>query len=480
MPNLENNGGSSTRATEMVCQFLNEPSEHCIANHCFCSLKCLLVFKIDDQERTRMFLKDIKPRPKPPKRHMSPSERPPKSEEMPIHRSLSRNKTLPPSEYPYPYVRVHYQRCLLRRTSVERRWNEDEPEFERLLTALPPMHCAAATGNVERLDELLQHGDSPSTNWQALDSLYRHDRTGWDFSGAPPIHFAAYYGHSQAVLFLLSNGADIDGLDAAGTTALHAAAWTGNSKLFQTLLRRGADSSIRDYDGWSVAVYAMLQGHECISRLIFENCDGDTATLLKANALRHAAKLGNIDTALAMASEHQALGEMDQAETMLFTEALMGAAEGGHDNLVRQLLDLGADASVKDDSGSTALHWAAWGGHAVIENQMYDERDKVQSRCDGGDGDAPSLSRWTSECHESVIQLLLDAGADVNAQNSLGSTPLHWVSGAGCAPIVQCLLDHGADVNTVDKQGRTATHRAVKTGDSGLVTLLQPRGQSLS
>jgi hypothetical protein len=157
------------------------------------------------------------------------------------------------------------------------------------------------------------------------------------FTATPPIHFAAYYGHHQAVLFHLRYGADIDANDTAGTTGLHPAAWTGNEKRFQLLLKKGADSSIHDYNGWSVTIYAMSQGHDSISRLLLENSDRGEETLVKIYTLRHVAKLGNMDTGLGMLLGDQAAEEDGGTREMLFAKELMGAAEGGHEELARRL-----------------------------------------------------------------------------------------------------------------------------------------------
>ncbi|KAI9786687.1 MAG: hypothetical protein M1839_006238 [Geoglossum umbratile] len=435
-------------------------------------LKCHLTFKVEDQERTRRFWKDLKTRPKRPKPPdsdgPSSTSKPAKSRDTPGEKPLRRTGTLDPDEYDHPYLRVHYQRDVPSRAAAEQPWEKSDPEFEGFLAALPPMHSAAATGSVEKLDELLESGGDSDMGWEATDSLYRHDRTGWDFAGAPPIHFAAYYGHNQAVLFLLSCGADIEGKDAAGTTALHAAAWTGNEKLFKLLLKKGADRTTCDYDGWSVAIYAMNQGHDNISRLLLEGGGGDIETLVKTYTLRHAAKLGNMDAVLGMLLEDQAAGGDSEARDMLFGEALIGAAEGGHDELTRRLLDAGADATAQDNSGSTALHWAAWGGHTEIENLRYDEKGEAGD----GEDDTPPPPRPTSHGHESVIQMLLDRGADINAQNSQGCTPLHWVAGAGSAPMIQCFMDNGALADIMDNCGRTAVDRAVETKDEDVIRQL--------
>lgn len=397
-----------------------------------------------------------------------------KSKGIPMKRFPTRSQTLLPDKYVHPYRRVHYQRDVPRRTSAEQPWHNTDPEFKDFLAALPSVHRAAATGNVRKLDEALQDIDNDSMNWKVPShSLYRRDRTGWDFTGAPPIHLATYYGHGEAVLYLLRYGANIDAKDAAGTTALHAAAWTGNEDLFQLLLKKGANISILDHDGWSVAIYAMDQGHDNISRLFLENSDGDEGILVKKYKLRHAAKSGNSNTVLSMLLEDQATHGCGETEELFLAEALFGAVEGGHELLVQNLLGKGANHTATDNTGSTALHWAAWGGHTEIGNLMYDEKDGVDNS-HGQVEDLASRMRLTSHYHESVMCMLIKKGADINAQNSQGCTPLHWVSGAGSVPMVKFLLDEGANINIADNSGRTAIDRARETGDERLIKLLQP------
>lgn len=389
-----------------------------------------------------------------------------------MKRFPTRSQTLLPEKYAHPYRRVHYQRDVPRRASAEQPWHSSDPEFADFLAALPPVHRAAATGNVMKLDEVLQDVENDSMNWKVPShSRYRRDRTGWDFTGAPPIHLAAYYGHGAAVLYLLSCGANIDAEDAAVTTALHAAAWTGNEDLFQLLLKKGASISILDHDGWSVDIYAMRQGHNNISGLFLENSDGNEEILVKTYKLRQAAKSRNSNMVFGMLLEDQAT-QCDATWELFLAEALFGAAEGGHELLIQILLEKGASHSATDNTGSTALHWAAWGGHTEIGNLMYDEKDEVDTS-DGPVEDLASRMRLTSPCHEAVMCMLLEKGANINAQNSQGSTPLHWVSGAGSVPMVKFLLDAGANINIVDNSGRTAVDRARETGDERLIKLLQ-------
>ncbi len=74
-----------------------------------------------------------------------------------------------------------------------------------------------------------------------------------------------------------------------------------------------------------------------------------------------------------------------------------------------------------------------------------------------------------------AMRLLLDRGADVNAQNAFGSTALMW--SVSDAAKVRLLLDHGAQVNTPAKSGRTALIIAAFTNPSAeVVRLLLAKG----
>ena len=61
----------------------------------------------------------------------------------------------------------------------------------------------------------------------------------------------------------------------------------------------------------------------------------------------------------------------------------------------------------------------------------------------------------TDEGHKEVVELLITAGADVNAKEKYEKTPLHHASKAGYYEIVELLIAAGADVNVKNIAGKT-------------------------
>ncbi len=92
-----------------------------------------------------------------------------------------------------------------------------------------------------------------------------------------------------------------------------------------------------------------------------------------------------------------------------------------------------------------------------------------------------ALSVATMSHNTECLSLLLDAGADINVQNSVGGTPLFSACVVDNLPAVQLLLQHHANVNLIAKssptrQGKTALDIALLRGDKKLINLLRKAG----
>lgn len=74
------------------------------------------------------------------------------------------------------------------------------------------------------------------------------------------------------------------------------------------------------------------------------------------------------------------------------------------------------------------------------------------------------LFEAASEGAADVVGELLGQGADVNAVNAYGSTPLHLAASGGSAELIAALVAAGADVNAKDRKDRTPLERAEEQG----------------
>ncbi len=123
--------------------------------------------------------------------------------------------------------------------------------------------------------------------------------------------------------------------------------------------------------------------------------------------------------------------------------ALHFAAAGYRVEIAKMLLAAGADPnSAKNHRRSRPLHYASDGS---LDNPFWDAKRQV-----------------------GMIRLLLEAGADIHAQDKNGATPLHRAVRTRCASAVEFLLDAGADATIQNKPGSTPFHLAVQnTGRGG-------------
>lgn len=163
--------------------------------------------------------------------------------------------------------------------------------------------------------------------------------------------------------------------------------------------------------------------------------------------------------------------EAPSADEPIDAQAFRLAAHDGKIDEVRQAIESGIDVHQADPQlALTALHMAAYNGHSEIVRLLLDQDVEVDPR--DHEGKTPLIHACTGPFPETV-QVLIDAGADVNARESTEAfTPLMMGAGLGNLEVVKVLLEHDADKTLTDDDGETALDHARNSGHAEIVALL--------
>ena len=152
--------------------------------------------------------------------------------------------------------------------------------------------------------------------------------------------------------------------------------------------------------------------------------------------------------------------------------------------IVSFMLKNAADVDVKNESGETGLIYAtAWGEYRKVRSFV---RSGANINAQDEDGRTPlhvALNHYFPE--ERTILLFIKKGAEINIQDKGGNTPLH------CAvrgywwrkvrlEITEMLIKNGADVNAKNRRGQTPLDLAISVGDLKIGELLIQNGADVS
>jgi ankyrin repeat protein len=131
----------------------------------------------------------------------------------------------------------------------------------------------------------------------------------------------------------------------------------------------------------------------------------------------------------------------------------------------------------KDTDGRRPLHWACEGVHFEVLKFLVEKGADVNAQ--DKDGIAP-LHTLTSRGHAEGIALLIANKAKVNIKNASGETPLHYAAQSGRFAIVQQLIDHGAVATSISHSGYTPLLEAINANSLEITELLIAKGADIN
>ncbi|XP_074599788.1 death-associated protein kinase 1-like isoform X2 [Brevipalpus obovatus] len=135
------------------------------------------------------------------------------------------------------------------------------------------------------------------------------------------------------------------------------------------------------------------------------------------------------------------------------------AARQGHSQIIRYLYEKGVDVDLKNKAEETAVHVAARYGHAEAIEQLCKCGANI-SVVDGHGETALHIAVWHG--FPRIVHVLGEVGVEGNVKNKEDETALHCAAARGHVESVRCLLEIGVDLNELDKNGCTALHLALR------------------
>jgi ankyrin repeat protein len=217
-----------------------------------------------------------------------------------------------------------------------------------------------------------------------------------------------------------------------------------------------------------LAVNCVFVAFSC---LIFTGC----GTTVDSNTVStESSLLDEIRNAIETKQDLNARTSWDNKYTLLHVAAL-----SGFEKATELLVQNSVNVNSKDFIGATPLHRAVQNGMVMTASILIrngadiEAREKTRS--------TPLVFAVLSERNtDSVVKLLLDAGAHVNVVDDSNFTPLHWAAFTGHAGAAELLLKAGADVNAMDLVGDSALHTAAQRGKWKVVEVLLKYGAKVN
>ena len=266
---------------------------------------------------------------------------------------------------------------------------------------------------------------------------------------------------------LIDAGADLQITDEEGCSPLHSACESGALDVVKMLVEAGAEVRATNDEGDTSFSRAAAHGHTDTVRYLLGLPDVDV-NHGNFNALQCAAINEYPDVVQVLIDAGADIDIKDDFDgcSLLHYTCASGSLEG-----VKMLVRAGAEVRATNDEGEMCLVLAARNGH--IETVRYlvclPEVDVNYRQTDN----YTALHCAVDEKPRTdVVQVLIDAGADIDAKNNEGCSPLHTVCASGALDVVKMLVEAGAGVRATNGRGETCLVLAARCGHTETVRYL--------
>ena len=285
-----------------------------------------------------------------------------------------------------------------------------------------------------------------------------------------PLHAAAYGGYS--VDLLIQNGADVHLADNRGWLPLHLAVlthrlmWTFDGRVVEILLQNGSDITAVDKKGRSLLhLAAKMERIELSESVIPHGCDVNARDFSGETVLGELNKHPCYNTGGFLQIYLDSGGDLLAVDLHGGTVLHFAAAHACEPTLLDYLLQQGLNIETRDKNGETPLPRAAASGNATMTELLVARGADVSAV--NHRGQTPFLLSCTASSNDNpegrgTIEVLLEHESDVRVSDKNGNTALHL---AIFRPLrlLKLIMQNGANVNAVNVHGCTPLHRAAHT-----------------
>ena len=321
---------------------------------------------------------------------------------------------------------------------------------------------AAAQGHVEVARSLIRAGAELEARSKVRPMLMYVDATNGgafdqgvteNLGGYSALLFAARQGDVEITRLLLNAGADIDGLAGNGTSPLVVAAHSGHTALAIELLNQGADANSMGA-GYTALHAAILRGDLDTVEALLDHGADPNQRLLKATPVQRASEDWVLKTPFVGATPYWMAASFREADIM------RALADGGADPLQtsQELWSRPRARADRDSYTPQVVGGFESAVQAAVKGDSTRQRFYVQANQDPVGEERLALES---------VRVAAEHGVNLNHNDHNGSTALHEAAMRNLATVVRELANRGADINALNARGQTPLDLAVAAARRG-------------